>query len=934
MPLLRNAGLVFAALLLMNSPAFGQFDGLEQFFEPFLPDGEQAAERPDPSAPQALTVTPAQAAKPTATSLLERLDEVAQAARVTKQSIGEPAVPAPAANVAAIRIVPEELHLGRDYAGKSRYLTLRVHLVNPTNKPVTIQREDFRLSTRGNELEPGIPQRPGFTRLPSGTRFVELNELAKKGPVEIPAGGSVDLQVGFNDIPGTGDVPEMSLRLPVNDRVAELDLNDYALGLMGLKIERLGPRGLLGLVTIGGEITPVGAGELARVLEKLANDDATRLVLTWENNAPAVPAELANWLVQVASQAGGVPANDGQHPVLSGAIRELHLAALPKGTGVPNFGGPQLVHATLAAAVTAALAEAFATMPLDELIRESESGHSLTRPAAIAAGGRLPDDRLPMLIQLTSDSDLAVAKAATTALAGFSAPAAIERLVALAKAGPLEVRSAAVESLAASRFGAAHEALRGLLEESVRGTPVIPPEAVVPVLSSHPRPLWGDALYELALNGEPEVRSEALGALAKLGHPKLLTALEHALDHQDDRLQMRAFTLLANRDDPQSIKLAIEFTRQHLTTQPPTREMTPLLLRTKDPQSVPLLIERLKDEKADRSSLIRLLAQIGGLEIRDTLEEVYPTLQPSVKAIALATLSQLRSPKFYGFAEAALDSNEPALVSVVQQQLQNDAGPEAVALLTRTLLESKNDLAVSYAAQGLGNVGTPTARRALRRAYHMRGERHNAAMREIYKLIQTSPGYDAFAAAGAARGREEWKVAVERYTEAIDLDPQLVEAWAGRANANMQLTSYEAARSDYERTAELDPFDPAAVTCLGILRVFDGQVEEGLTFVRERSAEFSESELFAYNTACLYAVASERLEKTDAPRAERLRTDAVKELARSVELGMTAEEDVAWMRKDPDLKSLHGRADFEETVAAAERKVESDNSRRGRPGDR
>jgi hypothetical protein len=112
----------------------------------------------------------------------------------------------------------------------------------------------------------------------------------------------------------------------------------------------------------------------------------------------------------------------------------------------------------------------------------------------------------------------------------------------------------------------------------------------------------------------------------------------------------------------------------------------------------------------------------------------------------------------------------------------------------------------------------------------------------------------------------------------------------------------------------------------------DGHVEEGLTFVRDRSAEFSESDLFAYNTACLYAVASERIEKTDAARADRLRTDAVKELARAVELGMTGETDVAWMRKDPDLKSLHGRTDFEETVTAAEQKAQPDPRRRGGAG--
>ncbi|MBA3311741.1 MAG: HEAT repeat domain-containing protein [Planctomycetaceae bacterium] len=922
------------AVTVFAVPAFGQFPDdfgpfpLEDPFEEAI-EAEEAVEPGDEVAPNLVPeIAPADSAPLTAAELLQRSDDVSRSAADVKKLIGDPP-PAVSKTDVPLRLVPEDLHLGRDYARQVRYLAMRVWLVNGSAKPVTVPRESFRLITRGNELKPGIPARQGLTRLPAGPRFIELPELSKTGPVTVPPHAAIALQVGFADLPGSTEVPEMTLRLPVGGDMAEVDLNAYSLGLMALQIERLGPRGLLGLVTVGGEITPVGAGQLATTLERLANDKTTRLVLTWGENAPAVPPDLSNWLVQSSLGIDGTPANDGQHPVLAGAIRELHLAAFPAGTGVPNYGGPRRVHRTLAAAVTAALGTAFQTMPLDELLREIEGGHVLTRPAAIAAGGRLPSERLPMLIELTSDADVDIAKAAVVALRGFGTQPSIDRLVELAKDAPLPVRAAAVESLAASRFGVGHEALRALLEGSVDGAPLIPPQALVPVLANYPRPLWGDALYKLAMQGEPAVRAEALAALAKLGHPELTVGLEAAIESDDDKLRTRAFSLLARRGDPESMRMAAEYTRRHLASRPPTREMFTLLLRTKDPQVVPLLIERLGDEGANRSDLIRLLSQIGGLEIRDTLEAVYPTLEPPVQAVALGTLAQLRSPKFYDFAEAALASGEPALVSVAQQQLQVDGGQEAVALLTRTLFESDNDMAVSYAAQGLGGIATPEARAAIRKAAHRDDERGQAAAREWVKLITTSAGSQPFQAAMSARQREDWKQAVERYTDAIELDPQLIDAWSGRANANMQLTDYQAARADYEKTLELDPADSAAVTCLGILRVFDGRVEEGLSFVRDRSAEFTESELFAYNTACLYAVASERLEKTDAARAERLRVDAVKELHRAVELGMTAAEHVSWMRKDPDLKSLHGRPDFEKAVAAAERAGDRGKRRAG-----
>src|SRR5690606_25934001 len=104
----------------------------------------------------------------------------------------------------------------------------------------------------------------------------------------------------------------------------------------------------------------------------------------------------------------------------------------------------------------------------------------------------------------------------------------IDRLVELATSGAEPVRSAAVESLAASRFGAAHEALRTLLDASAAGPPVVPPAALVPVLARYPRPLWGDALYRMAMQGDPSVRAEALEAIAKLGHPELIAAFESA----------------------------------------------------------------------------------------------------------------------------------------------------------------------------------------------------------------------------------------------------------------------------------------------------------------------------------------------------------------------------------------------------------------------
>lgn len=863
---------------------------------------------------------------PSVQELKVRLTAALESAAELRTAIGEPAAKPPADD-APLRLVPDEVGFAKVFPDgrEARYVVMRVWVVNVTGDPVTVLREDFRLVARGQELPPGEP--PGRLRqVPLGRVAVDLEELTKQGPVTVPGGEAVGVTLGFFGVPGMADVPAMALRLPIGDGTAAINLNDYALGLMRLSVERVGPKGLLGVVTVGGELTPVGVGGLVEMLDRLTADGTTRFVIDWEQSAPPVHPDLSNWLVQAAMKPSGVPLNDGQHPTLPANLRELHLAAIPDGTGVPALPGEPHVHATVEEAALAAVGQAYDAMPIAELLREIEAGHPLTRPAAVAAGGRLPDEKLPLLVKLTGDADVGIAEAAVDALREFGSDDAVARLAELAKTGPEPVRFAAVESLAASRFPAAHEALRTLLDAAADGMPVIPPAALVPVLARHPRPLWGDALYRLATTGDPAVRSEALEALAKLGHSDLTAAFEAALQAEDERLRAAAFRLLVRRRDSDSEELALRFTLHHLESEPPTREMYGLLQRTKDPRAVPLLLKQLDAGGANRSDLIRLLALVGGLEVREALEAAYPRLDRAAQVQTLAALAQMQSPKVYDFAAAALRSNDPALINTAAQQLQADGGPEAVRLLAAMLLESDQPAILTNAANALAAIGTPEARAALRAARRSNDVRGETASSAWMQLLQQSAGWDSFVAGYTASRQEDWSSAAQRYSDAVELDSQFVDAWSGRANAHMQLEDYAAARAAYERVLELDSADPGAIACLGILRVMDGKTDEGLAFVREREAEFEKDDTFAYNKACLYTLAADRLEKQDAPRAARLRSDAIKELGRAVELGMTAPDDVEWMTKDPDLKSLREREDFKKVVAAARKAAESRKS--------
>src|SRR5690606_16132023 len=120
-----------------------------------------------------------------------------------------------------------------------------------------------------------------------------------------------------------------------------------------------------------------------------------------------------------------------------------------------------------------------------------------------------------------------------------------------------------------------------------------------PVLSDYPRPLWGDALYRLASQGDAKVRADALAALAQLGHAQLETAFRSALSAPDPALRQRAFAIVASRPGDAAETLAIDYMLKHLETEPPTREMSMLLIRTKDQRAVPLLLKQIEEGGPD-----------------------------------------------------------------------------------------------------------------------------------------------------------------------------------------------------------------------------------------------------------------------------------------------------------------------------------------------
>lgn len=78
----------------------------------------------------------------------------------------------------------------------------------------------------------------------------------------------------------------------------------------------------------------------------------------------------------------------------------------------------------------------------------------------------------------------------------------------------------------------------------------------------------------------------------------------------------------------------------------------------------------------------------------------------------------------------------------------------------------------------------------------------------------------------AAKGRLE--EAVDQYSEALALNPEMLEAYAARGGALGALEDYEGAIADYTAVIELDPEAAAAYGGRGLARYRSGETDAGV----------------------------------------------------------------------------------------------------------
>lgn len=891
--------------------------------------------------------SPLQTEAPSIDLVLNRLEKLERELVQLKQQKGQAVDP----QLAKVAVVASDIRFDAQYLGGAeplRVLSAKVMLFNLTNNAIDVPADLYTLTAGGAELKSGIPTNLVQRSFYDGQQMVNYANL-KTVALKIEPGETGQTSVVFTGLAsGQGTLRPLMLTVRGTDgQLARIDLLDQAARQAQIAVERIGPRKSLAVVTISGQCSGLGSWALVAKLDELATERVARAIVRFADNAPQPDANVWSWLQNSAMYAGINDYQNNNFAQIPAVLSEFHVVApqsqraqaqaqaaatsnririingVAQAIPVPTRHQNRHVHFSLDDAVTEALASIYQVLPRNELLDEISNGSTSTRVAALAnGGGRLTANDLPLIMKLAGDDSIEIQKAALRALRHFGEEAAVAKLVEQARKNSGPLTDVAIESLAGSRFTKAHDALLELLTNEPKASR----KAIVQSLGQHARPIWSETLYGFVKDKESGVRSDALAALASIGHPKFVELLDECLNDKDKVLSDLAFGYLATRDDAMSEQLAIAWTLKSLEKNPPTVQMRDLLIRTKEQRAVPLLLKHLDRPGPQRLMCFETLAQIGDQTVIERFVALFDKADSNEKRVVIQTLQRLQSPAFREVAEKALASTDYNLMHQAINVLQQDGTPQSAAVLVASFKQAGgDDNRFMILCNALANIATPEAKAALHEAAQTQvgtnTNRANAVRQAIANIQLRSPARH-FVMIG--RQQEEQKQPVEamkNFEQAVKLDPDNSDARLARGNLLLKQDKLDKAAEDFRKVLELDPTNSQGPTNLAIVLARQGKLEDAEKLVEDARDKFKRENLFLYNAACVYgraleyAMAHEDLPKRD-EKLKLYERRAVDDIKGAIEVGLD-DQNRNWAKEDPDLKSLHRNEEFKRLILGA-----------------
>ena len=826
---------------------------------------------------------------------------------------------------------------GNDKGDEVRWLSVFVTINNQTDEALQIPPSAWQLrDARGVQTPAPITDAFSWIDVVDGDDEVSL---ATFRPHSISVAAKKTQRVGLFFQPLAVDLrkPELELTLTVSDRqLAKVDLAQTANAQLNITSRRIGPARAIGLLKLTGELNSLNAGLLVRELDRQSeNDRVLRFVIELDADLRVPDRDVLAWLRLVAGQTGLGEVHNPRFAQISSELLAVQLTqSQPASNEQPRFDRLQAehydnVHATLEAAIEAAVIPLCERLPRELLLAELRDGETVSRQVVLRhCGERLADEDLPLILSFLKSDDKTLRLAALETLRHFETPPALAALKAASQSEDEATALAAVSAMATSRYGSVRDEILGLLDTA--DTTLL--KRVTQTLARHPHSDWAPRLLEQAGDPDAEIRHAALSGLIAIGHPRLSGLMREALKSKDEALQRLSLRYLMASPDPQDERLALDTVLQQLETSPPSRAVMQFVNRIQDERVTPIVRRWLKSETPRiRRRAVQIMLATGGPALLDELAGEFSAFGPGEQAEILNALFNAESPEFWKLAPESLLSRRGQLFEATTELLRRDGSDQAVSLLAdamsdKTLADSRRSLTV---CQTLASIATPAARNAL--IGYVRDDSETlstASAAALQQLYLRSPAMPLLARGAMhmepGQGQYNPTLAMMYFNLAVETDPDHPTSRLARADVILKdkapsRQEMETTRDDLRIALRLDPSSTNALTCLGLTEVRLGAIDTGIRLVEDVRERFADDALYHYNTACTYGRAIEELEgqlKSQSPPSEELRktieryrAQAVADLRQSIENGLD-EGNRDWMREDPDLETIRQSPDF------------------------
>jgi tetratricopeptide (TPR) repeat protein len=240
-----------------------------------------------------------------------------------------------------------------------------------------------------------------------------------------------------------------------------------------------------------------------------------------------------------------------------------------------------------------------------------------------------------------------------------------------------------------------------------------------------------------------------------------------------------------------------------------------------------------------------------------------------------------------------LDPEQPA-VEIARGFIESGSGSIRPAVARFTTILDRHDLTPALRAEVL----------MLRGWNRTMLDEHGGAFGDLEEAVRLNPtSGQSFAILGLAlRTAGRPKEALIRSRQAVALSPTSPRAHFNLSLVLGELEEWEEAQVAAGRACE---FSREQATCaIYALSLHMAGREAESRAVADETMNLASDSVGAYNLACYWARVGNR-------------SEAIRFLRSAVDQGMT----VAYMARDPDLESLHGRPEFEAIVAEVEQRI-------------